>query len=151
MKNRKLFFTLSLFYFCFICSLKAQTNRDIFHKKWKAVIDIKKVLKNMPAEQKEAYKQLSPQQQKRIQNDMLQQAQNSSFEFRSDHTFEITVKGDRTYQGTWEISADGKTIIARTKEGVEEQVYIKTMKPDLLILSSSLKGAKNDLVLVPEN
>jgi hypothetical protein len=142
-----------LIFLCFFgySSLWAQINLDIFKKQWKLSLDVRQGIKTMTAEQREAFEQLPTEIQKKLQNEMKEQAEKSLFQFSSDNTFKVVIEGHDTYEGTWRIGEDGKTIIARTKEGIEEKVIIKKLEADRLVFASETRDPGRDVILVPKD
>ncbi|MCU0446279.1 MAG: hypothetical protein MUE85_15335 [Microscillaceae bacterium] len=131
-------------------SLVAQISVDIFKKKWKLSVDMRQRMQAMNSEQREAFAQLPPEVQKKLELEMKDQAEKSLFEFYSDNTFKVSIEGHDTYEGTWRIGDDGKTIIARTREGIEEKVIIKKLESDRLVFASETRDPNNDVVLIPK-
>jgi hypothetical protein len=148
--------TKVLAFLIFLClfgysSLWAQINLDIFKKQWKLSLDVRQGIKAMTAEQREAFEQLPSEIQKKLENEMKEQAEKSLFQFSSDNTFKVVIEGHDTYEGTWRIGEDGKTIIARTKEGIEEKVIIKRLEADRLVFASETRDPGRDVVLIPKD
>jgi hypothetical protein len=141
-----------LLFFCLFSysSLWAQINLDIFKKKWKLSLDMRQRIETMSAEQREAFEQLPIEIQKKLENEIKDQAEKSLFQFFSDNTFKVVIEGHDTYEGTWRIGEDGKTIIARTKEGIEEKVIIKKLEADRLVFASETRDPNRDVVLIPK-
>jgi hypothetical protein len=140
--------------FAMVCTLLfsesfAQNNLDIFNKKWKLNIDIKQRLKNLPPEELAAYNQMSDNQKRKVENDLISQAEKSTFEFFNDNTFKV--EGDvESYEGTWRISEDGKSVVLRTKQGTEESVIIKSISSNLIVLTAKNKESQKELILIPK-
>jgi hypothetical protein len=140
-----------VFLFLFIAThSQAQINVEVFNKQWKIVFDFKQKLKAMSAEELAAYNQMTSAQKKLVENDLKEQANKSVFSFFTDNTFKVEMDSQETYSGTWRIGEDGKSIVVRTKEGVEERIFIKKLEPDILVLASALQGKDKEIVLVPK-
>ena len=131
--------------------LFGQINLDIFEKKWKISANVKDLVKNMDSEQKEAYDQMTDAQKKMVEKGLIEDFENTTFKFNSDNTFKVDVQGIESYEGTWRIGDDGKTIIAQTKDGIEEKVFIKKMQSNLIVVATELKGKANEFTMTPTN
>ena len=139
--------------FIAVCGLPrlahSQITNDVFEKKWRLVLDLEQKIAKMPEEERKAYAKLTPDQKKRIEADLKLEIEKSAFSFHTDNTFSVEFEGKRTYEGTWRISDDGRSVILQTKEGVSEHIFIKKIEPEQIIVTNAAKQGSHDLVLVP--
>jgi len=138
-------------FFCILDTQSAigQITNDIFEKKWRMVLDIRQRLAKMPEEERKAYAKLTTDQQKRIEADLVLEIEKSTFSFQTDNSFYVEFEGKHTYEGTWRISDDGRSVVLRTKEGVEERIYIKKIEPEKVTVANAAREQSPDIVLVP--
>ena len=141
--------TLCLFALLTPVFATAQISNDIFEKKWRIVLDLKQKIAKMPEEERRAYEKLTPEQKKRIEADLVLEIEKSSFSFNTDNSFYVEFDGKRTYEGSWRISDDGRSVILQTKEGVTERIHIKKIEPERVVVANADRKESPDIILVP--
>ncbi len=129
--------------------VRSQITNDIFEKKWRIVFDIKQRIAKMPDDERRAYQKLTPEQQQQVESDLVLEIEKSVFTFSTDNSFRVEFEGKPTYQGTWRIAEDGKSVVLRTKEGIEERIVIRKIEPEKVIVANALHQQAPEIVLVP--
>ncbi len=146
------YFNFSALLFCFYSfALPAysQITNDIFEKKWKLVIDIQQRIAKMPEDERKSYEKLTPDQKKRIEADLVSEVEKSVISFNANNSFYVEFEGKRNYEGSWRVADDGRSVILQTKEGVQEQIVIKKIEPQKVVVANALRKDSPDIFLVP--
>jgi hypothetical protein len=142
-------FLLLVVIFCLPSLAYSQISNDIFEKKWRLVLDLQQKLSKMPAEERKAYDKLTAEQKKRIEEDLTMEIEKSAFTFNTNNSFYVEFEGKRTYEGSWRISDDGRSVILQSKEGVSERIYIKKIEPERVVVVNAAQQQAPDIILIP--
>lgn len=112
-------------------------SKEIFGK-WQISFDAKAYEQTMSNKEKAIYAKLTDKQKVTAMQEINQMAQKNIFEFKSDNSYELTLRGEKQ-RGNWKIANDGKILTLKpnttetSKEEIREELLIKSISKDKII------------------
>lgn len=154
---------MKLYIYClYICLftglLSCQQNDEksrLITRKWRVTFTTDQLLNTMSQSEKEFYKLIPEDVRKKELNSVIQTANDNTFEFKADHTFELVLKGQEVQErGTWSLEKVKDSyklvLIKKTTNDTEtlgrEELIIKDLDKDKMII---LIDSTKELILEP--
>ncbi len=128
---------LVLITFMLLNACQSESKEPLLQKKWHMVYDLHAQLQTLDSTKKALLDSLPEKAQKEALKLIETQIKQNTFQFKKDHTFELSTKGAEVRQkGTWKLKDERKLILMQENPKSYNELIIQKLNQDTLILSS---------------
>jgi hypothetical protein len=110
--------------------------------KWKLNFDKESVMREIPPKGKEIYNKLPKKAQEMLRAKLIKQANTNMFNFGKDNSFELR-NLENVVKGTWALSKDGSKIVIQYEKGEREELIVKELTKEKLVILHKDTADKN--------